>query len=151
MNGEAAELADQIDSPPTPYRALRVLHQCVEFIESAEIVPLALLVLMFCFVGHKTVYQRRDLEQWGKRLAAVGFLFYALFEFVRSPPWDASSFLVLGARASIAGGLTLGTAWILIPVLAHVCVLRRADFQAPRRARRSRRLDFQQRLIVEQS
>src|SRR5207249_3925444 len=54
----------------------------------------------------------------GLRLAAVAFVAFCIYGYLRLKPTDAQGLLWIAVRGLLAAGLALGVAWILLPIIA---------------------------------
>ena len=90
----------------------------LDHLESGDLCSAVLLAALLSFVGQKMVEARPSLRLWGIRLAAVAFISYSFYRFLRAKSPDVNDLLAIAAHGLLVGGLTLGAAWIALAVLA---------------------------------
>lgn len=81
---------------------------------------LALLVVIFGYLGSKMVSGQPALRALGLRLGAVAFLLYGGYAYYEAGPTETRDYLSIGLRAFNAGAGVLAFTWITLPILTFV-------------------------------
>jgi hypothetical protein len=94
------------------------LARTLDILDQGDCCHLLLLIGVLYLVGRHMVAQRPRLIAWGLRLGAAAFLAYGISGCARFSPGSAADLWWIAVRGLLAGGLTLGLSWILLPVVA---------------------------------
>lgn len=87
-----------------------------------ELDPIWMLVLIgiLTSVGSCMVGSDRSLRQWGNRLAAGGFVAYAIYAIQAFEPRTADQFVAVSIKSLFFSGLVLGCSWVCLGVFGFL-------------------------------
>lgn len=111
----------------------------LELIVHGDLCSLILVAGLLCIVGRYVVRGDPAVQGWGMQLALIGFIAFGLFGMGRLSEPDANAVLLVVMRALVAGGLTLGASWVVLPLVVLTYQhLRRATEAAKARLEKRR-------------
>ncbi|REK08652.1 MAG: hypothetical protein DWQ37_20150 [Planctomycetota bacterium] len=87
----------------------------LSIIESADICSLGFVIMLLAAVGACMAGNTPRLRVLGWRIAAGAFVLYGMYAVALGRTTDAAELALILIRAVLAGGLTLGLAWVLLP------------------------------------
>jgi hypothetical protein len=94
----------------------KLLH----IVNDGNAVAVSWLIVILACVGSKMVESSIAARQWGWRSSAAAFVAYSIYGSVTFHPAEVEDWIHIVIRGLLAGGLTLGTSWIVLAVLATV-------------------------------
>jgi hypothetical protein len=90
------------------------MDSVLRIIENADVCATPVLILILAAVGSKMVSTQPTLRQWGVRLAAAAFIAYAIYGGITHEPTTADEWVFVLIHGLVAGGITVGFAWIFL-------------------------------------
>ena len=94
------------------------MNAVLESLNLEDAVPLALLVSILWVVGSQMAKEYSIAQVGAKRIAACGFVAYAIAGIAMWAPDSIGEVLEIVVRALLAGGLLMGMSLVLLPIIA---------------------------------
>jgi len=89
----------------------------LELIETGDFLPLLFTACVVLYIGQMVVGQDGSVRQFGSQVATAAFVGYIVYHYLAMDFPIAMDLVSIVLRAVVVGLFTLGTAWILLPLL----------------------------------